>query len=359
MGTSLRGRHMYRMGCIFSFLAAPLLLSGCQGADGEAFGPAPVLNGAEVRTSVDNRALILASLMRDAGGPAGGTVSWYEVTRAGFNFVDDQCTTYFNTLFKLRRKDDALKSGLTAFNATSNAILGVTGSSILTMTAVAQAFNLSYKLADIHSDTFLYNLPPSETSEFVNKMQRAYRDGVALNPALVANPTESYHRIQEYLSLCLPQTIEARLVEHVADARAEPTVGRSGTEVGVIVGSAASATEKARLERVSSVGMRLPAVTPPPNLGGAATPFERQMGPAELGAIQEALCVKVDRVWGAATRAALVEFYNGVGDPRPRIAQSGMTGSDMVKLREAMRESPRCNAPNGHKSAFELGKLVG
>lgn len=350
---------MYGIRCIFFSFIALLLLSGCQGGDGAAFGPSPVLSGAEVRTSADNRALILASLTRDAAGPAGGSVSWYEVTRAGFNFVDDQCTTYFNTLFKLRRKDDALKSGLTAFNATSNAILGVTGSSILTMTAVAQAFNLSYKLSDIHSDTFLYNLPPSDTSEFVRKMQRAYRDGVALKPALIANPTESYHQIQEYLSLCLPQTIEARLVEHVADARAEPTVGRSGAEVGVIVGSATSATEKARLERIASAGTRLPTVTPPPSVAGHINPFEMQLGPSEIGAIQEALCVKVDRAWGAGTRAALVEFYDGAGDPRPWIAQSGITGSDMVKLREAMRASPRCNAPNAHKSAFELGKLVG
>lgn len=350
---------MYRMGCALLIFAAPLLLGGCQRADSAAFGPSPVLEATQVKTSVDNRALILTSLMRDAAGPAGTSASWYEVTRAGFNFVDDQCTTYFNTLFKLRRKDDAVKSGLTAFNATSNAILGVTGSSVLTMTAVAQAFSLSYKLADIHSDTFLHNLPPSETSEFVRKMQRAYRDGVAIQPSLVDNPTESYHRIQEYLSLCLPQTIEARIVEHVADARAEPTVGRSGAEVGVIVGSASSATEKVRLERIGSAGTRLTTVTPPPAVTGNINPFEKQLGPGEIGAIQEALCVKVDRVWGGATRAALVEFYNGAGDPRPRIAQSGMTGDDMVKLREAMQASPRCNAPNAHKSAFDLGKLVG
>lgn len=311
-----------------------------------------------MKTSADNRALILASLTRDAAGPSATSVSWYEVTRAGFNFVDDQCTTYFNTLFKLRRKDDALKTGLNAFNATSNAILGVTGSSILTMTAVAQAFNLSYKLADIHSDTFLYNLPPSETSEFVRKMQRAYREGVALQASTVTNPTESYHRIQEYLSLCLPQTIEARLVEHVSDARAEPTIGRSGAEVAVILGSTVSATDKARLERINSADTRLQPVGPAPQVGGAISPFEKQLTSDQIGAIQEALCVKVDRAWGAATRAAVVEFYNGAGDARPRIAQSGMAGADMVKLREAMRASPRCNAPNAHKSAFDLGKLV-
>ncbi|MCP4073832.1 MAG: hypothetical protein GY742_19210 [Hyphomicrobiales bacterium] len=323
-----------------------------------SFGPSPVLQASQVAEYSNNRKLILSSLRNDAAGYVDASVTWYDVTLAGFNFVDDQCTLYFNHLFKLRRNSKAAKSGLTAFGATTNAILAVTGSSTLSMTAVAQAFGLASQLVDIHSDTFLYNLPPSETSQFVREMQRAYRDGVALQSGAITGPTVTYHKIQEYLNLCLPQTIEARLVKHVSDAKAVPVGNASGTAVDVVVGNPMTLEQKARLAVINNANVTLPIIIEPPKTQGSGNKFEEQLSRNKIGRIQKALCVvPVDFKWGPATRAAVVEFYNGVGQPRPHIAQTGITARDMPKLEKALLASPVCNAVGKHKSAFQLGQL--
>jgi hypothetical protein len=338
-------------------------LGGCAAGDELTFGPSPVLQATETQRSTDNRLLVLSSLREDAAGGVDAPVTWYDVTIAGFNFVDDQCTTYFNDLFKLRRRNEAAQSGLSAFNGTTNAILAATGSTTLSMVAVAQAFSLGSKLVDIHSDTFLYNLPPSETSQFVNEMQRAYRDGVELQRGAINSPMEAYHRIQGYLSLCLPQTIEARLVRHVSDAKAAAVGNVSGTDVDVVVSSPITLEEKAqratRLAIIERPDVPLLRIDPAPKTAGSLNAFEQRLTRAQILQVQKVLCVKdVDGSWGASTRAAVVEFFNGAGTPREHIAQKGISDTDWETLFAEVAGRPDCKDRSENKSAFEFGKLA-
>lgn len=227
-------------------VALPLLvflLYGCTGAAELNRGPSPVLKADHVESASRDMHRILGALRSDAANGL-GDASWYEVTLAGFNYVDDQCVAYFDRLFFLDRQRAAAKSGLDGFGQTTNAILAITEASKLSMTVVAQAFGLASHMTDVVANSYLYTLPPASTLAFVRKTQRAYRDGVALKQQSIQTPTSAYHEIQQYLELCLPPTIEAGLVSHINNAEAIPAPGSA--EVRVIVGSDMNVQERVK-----------------------------------------------------------------------------------------------------------------
>ena len=110
------------------FLAPLLALSmgGCIGLE-QRTGPSPVIDGAAAYSASDNKAILLSALARDAGFRPGEPVDYYQVAEAGFNYVDDQCRSYFDELFFLNRGREQAKSGISAAGQTTAAILGVTG----------------------------------------------------------------------------------------------------------------------------------------------------------------------------------------------------------------------------------------
>src|SRR5260370_37009224 len=98
----------------FSPLLLPIImlgLAGCAEIDLRK-GPDPVISAASVQAATDNSIAIIAALAKDAGYNLDGTVDYYKVAEAGFNFVDDQCTSYFDRLFFIDRGRAQLKSGL-------------------------------------------------------------------------------------------------------------------------------------------------------------------------------------------------------------------------------------------------------
>ena len=324
-------------------------------------GISGTLNTPSVERYSGNTYRVLNALRADAAIANTNTVSWYDVTRAGFNFVDQQCVDYFNDLFLLERQRAATKSLISAFGQTTNAILAVTNASSLSINVVAQAFGLADKVTDIVSNSFLYKLPPSTTKGFVREMQSAYRIGAAQNKANIDSPVAAFHEIQNYLELCLPPTIEARLVDHIAGARALPITSPGDTKV--VVGSDTSAEEKARVATIvaplESPKQKLPPVKKAGNTPGAINPFEASVPPAQLRQIQTLLCVApITGKWDANTRKAFVAFYEGGGHPRPSIEANGVTANDVApKIREALSQYKSCEHDR-YKDARELGALM-
>ena len=205
----------------FVLLALAPALTSCISSPAQRFvGLSPVLEADAVERSSGRVRRVMAALAQDAGGG-----SYYDVTEAGFNYIDDRCMEYFSELFYLNRRREATKAGLGAFDKTTSAILAATGAATLTMGVIAQAFGLASNLADIAAGTYLYQLPPATTLSFVKKLQGAYREAASAKRGQINSPATAYHIIQEYLSLCLPPVIEAKLVEHVADAAASPVRG--------------------------------------------------------------------------------------------------------------------------------------
>lgn len=330
-----------------------LCLAGCNGAVDLADGIAPVLHGPSVEAASLNRSRVLDGLRRDAGY-AGLEPDWYDVTLAGFNYVDDACSAYFDRLFKLNRRKDAIRSTLSVGGQTTSAILFATKASQLSMAVVAQAFGLGSSLTEIVSGTYLYQLPPATTKAFVGKISRAYREGVAQQKAEIEGPAVAYGYVRGYLDLCLPATIEASLVEHVGAATAVPVSATGGGSVGIKVGSERDPAVAAALREPAD-----PTTPLPPQ--GARPDFPRfsaAISPARLGLIQTLVCVPSDGKAGPETDLAIRQFLLGRDALREEFETTGLSSAEVVMLsEEAAGTGGKTCAERGVKDAFQAGEL--
>jgi hypothetical protein len=131
--------HIARRTAAAFALVAALLLTNCNGKER---GISPIIQAPAVELASQNQMRILNALAIDYNVSDSGNSRWYEVSTAGFNYVDDECRLYFNELFFLNREKDQLKSGLAALGATAAAVMGVTGATTKSISIVAQAFGL-------------------------------------------------------------------------------------------------------------------------------------------------------------------------------------------------------------------------
>jgi hypothetical protein len=345
----------------------PLLaLAGCMTSPAQRFvGISPVLDAASVEQSAGKVERVMAALSRDAGGG-----SYYDVTEAGFNYVDDRCMEYFSELFYLNRRKDAAKAGLGAFDKTTNAILTATGASALTMGVIAQAFGLASNLADIAAGTYLYQLPPATTLSFVKKLQGAYREAAFAKRGQINSPATAYHVIQDYLSLCLPPVIEAKLVEHVADAAASPARGSSVSNIEIAVDTnradipvrreVVTIIEKPGTQLTKPAGPRHAKEARQPNAVGS---WEPKMSRKFVAQVQKSLCVRPnDGIIDERTRIAVDAFFGGVeegasGRDFPAALANGIQSEHVSKLQEGIDSVPDCAAMPGMNAA-EVGRRV-
>jgi hypothetical protein len=206
-------------------LIASVSLGGCGSSGfGGIRGPSAVLQSTDVVLASANTRAIVTALAEDSDISISSLHEdpklYYGVAFAGFNFIDDQCATYFDKLFFVQRDRQFGQQVLAAGSAAAGTILALTGASTITFGAVASAFGFSSTVVDSVAGSFLFQLPPATTYGFVKELQRAYRQGV--NPADVTSAPAAYHAMQDYLAICLPPNIEARLVDRVANVRVTP-----------------------------------------------------------------------------------------------------------------------------------------
>ncbi|NNU40571.1 hypothetical protein G9X64_29625 [Rhizobium sophorae] len=297
----------------------------------------------------------MESLRADAEYAYGGTPNWYDVTLAGYNYVDDRCSIYFDSIFKLNRQREAAKSGISAFGQTTNAILGVTGATQLSMTVVAQAFGLASNLTDVVAGTYLYELPPATTKKFVGELARAYRDGTARQKGSIDSAPSAYGYIRGYLDLCLPATIEGELVEHVGSAIAVADPTTSGSGVDLRIASAVNPPLPRSFERPPSVTAPLSRIRAPDR-----APPDGFATPVLWSKIQTLLCIEpADGVLGKTTRQAIHDFYRGRGDKREDVLKVGGVNESDIRLletTEALSPGKTC-AERGAANARAVGQL--
>ena len=344
------------------FLIIPISifgLTGCAEFDLRK-GPDPVMNGVAVQDASRNKSMVMAALVEDARRPD-GRVYYYEVAEAGFNFVDDQCRSYFNALFFLDRRRDELKSGLATGAATTAAILMATGASQLSLGVVAAAFGLASNATDIVAGTYLYRLPPATTQGFVQKLQSAFRDGAAANRANIDSPASAYYLVQRYLNLCLPPTIEAEITQQISATSA----------FGVSTGGGSLFS----VETVSNPPPRRPPLIGPPPLTrqevsavrittpkGTITNKPRPPGQVEKAIksfafqVQAALCVPKADINGTlndATVKVIGDYLRAIGRPVPEKI-------DLLTLQpvlaKAVENVPNCAAA-GFEDPYEVAKF--
>ncbi|MGO6968122.1 hypothetical protein [Rhizobium leguminosarum] len=338
---------------ILRFLAlAILLLSSCESNYGLArTGISPILNRSDVSLSATNQRAIVSALAYDAGYTNSGKTNWYAAAAYGFNYVDDQCRTYFDDLFSAEKDLQAAKSGVSVVGQTTNAILTATGASKLTMGVVAQAFGLTSNLLDVTGSSFLYRLPAAPTKEFVGSLQNAYRDAVARRSDQLTEP-EVYYHVQRYLDLCLPATIEGRITKYIGAAQAFPDDPRNAAG-----GSFDITVESQKTSAPRTVQIVTSAKTPlaqqdkqNTSIKNAANELEKGISVSELVRIQRALCVTPDADWGPSgsnTRTRIVQYLTATApDTLDKTNPELLTFLGRAKLHElADDNSKKCGQP--------------
>lgn len=208
-------------------IASITMLAACSPtSDGTAFtqswskryGPSPTISASAARQSADAQTDIVQAF-RSASGDAG---DYFGATLIGFNFVDEQCDAYLQALYVLDRERDSTKTGLNAVAQVTNAILGITPASKLTMGVVTQAFGVGGQFADDLLKGYLYGKSPAVVSHVVDVMRDKYRADTASakNDINSSGVPLAYAYIRGYLKLCLPSTISASIDNAAATATA-------------------------------------------------------------------------------------------------------------------------------------------
>lgn len=348
MATETMRRHLVGgRAWLGAALATAMLLAGCSSLTPTAVSP--MLDGKAVGAAVADRTLLMAALQEDAGALGFVGTDWYEVALAGYNYVDDQCAVYFNSLFAFNRRTAAIKSGLTAFDKTSAAIMEITGVGSVTMSAIAQAFGLAGAMTDVVAGTFLYDLPPANTQRFVQKTMGAYKDAAANHRQSISSRASAYSSIRGYLNLCLPVTIEGQLIDRISDMKAEPKVNSSGPNIEIDVRPSASVLDNAEVA--------LPPVTDVVMSPAGIGFVEQHIRAADWRKIQRALCVAEDGIPGTSTHSAMSEFFEGRDEPDPNIGRNGIGTVQASILSAAVAEAGgRTCTEREAANAFEVGR---
>lgn len=301
----------------FAALFAALILCACNGDNASLRrGLPPILDAPAVEVATGNKIRIMTALAKDAGYSPSSVSNYYDVAQAGFNFVDDQCRSYFNELYLLDRDVKTRKSAISAVSQTTSAILGITGAPALTISIVAQAFGLANNATDIAGNSFLYSLPPATTKGFVRSLHIAYRNAVASRRTNMTS-VEAYYHIQSYLDLCLPSTIEARLTEYVGKAQAYSDNANANPGAFFDLSVSSSASE---IQVVNDGRTKLQEVKPIRKPGSNKIgEIEIAMQDSEIRAFQKMLCVKIDGDLGpigSQTRKAVMAYLRTIDPAR-------------------------------------------
>lgn len=177
-----------------------------------AYGPSPILYYSDVRTSTYNYANVRNSLVQRAGYALNSTqVDWYEVTRSGFDYVDEQCNAYLAALYRLRRDRDATKAQLNAIGNSTVSMLGFTDVAQKAILITAASFGLAAQLTDNASSSLLFAMDPSDVQTLVRNQAYAYRAGAAAQRLNYDSSNAAMEGVRGYLNLCLPVSIEAQV----------------------------------------------------------------------------------------------------------------------------------------------------
>ena len=247
---------------LLSVLTLGTLVSGCitdmDPLTGR-YGPSPIPVAATFESAVARQRSVVMAMARGAfpdEQPPRNRDDWYLVILAGFNVVDDSCISYIDDLWILERRKARNGALIAATGAAVAGIIAAGGNpSASTLAILAQAFGLAAAFNIAISDSYLYTQNAATIKKLILKTTEAYRLDLAANFTRgeldypVASIPAAYHHIREYLSLCLPPTIQAQIEDLVTNAKAAPAPTGGGAGPQLVA------------PRVSTTG-RIPAGTP-------------------------------------------------------------------------------------------------
>jgi hypothetical protein len=224
-GRGAQGRTIARNALRYIALSGILVLSNCAGSELQRgwthrYGPAVALSEEDVASSVLRQISIMEQLALAADTTKTGTTDYYQVTLAGFNFIDEQCDAFLRELYMIDVERNRLKRGIDGAQLLTGAVLSASPASKATMEIVAQAFGFAGLLTDTYANSYLMNTRPSTILSVVSKLQNAYQDQTEKDKSRINSRPAAYAQIRGYLRLCMPVTIESQINERVVTSKA-------------------------------------------------------------------------------------------------------------------------------------------
>jgi hypothetical protein len=216
----------------FCLLLCGYLLCGCTGLENwdKRYGPDPSLPSKAIVASVDHQQEIMKKLyeLTDCSEGENTVECNYQVTVAGFNFIDEQCDAYLRELFILDKERDRAKVFLGSADKLTSAILASSPASKATMEIVAQAFGFGSNYLSVSTDSYLYKTKSGNILHVVSELQSAYRNQTFTNKILLVAEPDVYSHIRGYLKVCMPPTIESKIEEVVSASVSRPARADTG-----------------------------------------------------------------------------------------------------------------------------------
>lgn len=222
-----------------------LVLAGC-GQDRQRLedlsGPNRSLDPARIAEDTANQNKVLQNLAEQAGLkslPDEGSADWSKVAEAGFNYVDQKCEDYLDSLFWWDRYRKSATNQIHLLGAATAAGLGLAEAAAKEIALVALGFGLAGETVDNVFNSVLYQLSPSGVQAIVQRSRENYRASVARSAADGKQPVATtrvgaVRLVRSYLALCLPPQIEAEVNKAVGAASYQVVVPASTNQPPVV-----------------------------------------------------------------------------------------------------------------------------
>lgn len=168
------------------------------------------------------------------------TPVWYRAALLGFNYADEECNEYLRLNFRLTRMRDRDGKVFEQLHDATPGLLKAAMVSDPTITTIGAALGLGRSLTDAYMSSYLFtSMEPNVVFRTVTKLQNAYRAEAEMRKASYDSSAVAYRSMQNYYSLCFPQTIEAKMSEFIAEATTD-TEKKGGATPPVVTDDPAS-----------------------------------------------------------------------------------------------------------------------
>jgi len=168
-------------------------------------GAGTTFNPDSIKTYAANQAKVLTELNALTGLT---TPSWDQVIQAGIQYSDSRCDAYIGALYRVNKDLKADVQKLNSVGTATAALMGITKSAATEIAAAAVLFGYAEESINISGSRILFEMDPASIRSLVKGSQTAFKSALEPN---YQDRTGAFTVIREYITLCLPSTIEAEI----------------------------------------------------------------------------------------------------------------------------------------------------
>ena len=289
--------------------------------------------------------------------PVIDSTTWTLIVYQGMNDIDRRCDAYLQWLDNKKRSNNAWLRQVSDTSAATTAILGaVNPNSAVPLQIVAQSFNLISRSIENYNSRLLYEVESSTVHSVVIRARSDFRLNIE-GKVFSTRPNAEYV-LREYMRRCMPFAIETQ-INNLSTLGAQGILPLQENTIyappvsNAIIG-------RALFDSIPREGARGKSTVTPPREAdvGALSRDERALQPAQVSAIQRALCVAPENGrFGPQTRQSIVQLKQGLRHSGAQIP--GIQGDSTNTLNSSMidflqRQASSCvNHEQRYGNAFE------